>query len=89
LKGEGLAERKKLKDLMDMYLETIDKSRFTTKRFLPLHRQLKNLYRQNMDLQAQIKRLKLELQPFKEELAQRNLNMLAQAATRRSSRLRK
>jgi hypothetical protein len=89
LKGEGLAERKKLKDLMDMYLETIDKARFTAKRFLPLHRQLKNLYRQNRDLQAQIRRLKLELQPFKEELAQRNLNMLAQAATRRSSRLRK
>jgi hypothetical protein len=43
LKGEGLAERKKLKDLMDMYLETIDKARFTTKIFLPLHRQLNNL----------------------------------------------
>jgi hypothetical protein len=38
LKGEGLDERKKFKDLMDLYLETIDKSRFTTKRFLPLHK---------------------------------------------------
>jgi predicted RNase H-like nuclease (RuvC/YqgF family) len=89
LKGQGLDERKNLKDLMDMYLETIDKAMFTTKRFFPLHRQLKNLYRQNKDLQAQIRRLKLELHPFKEELAQINLNVLAQAATRRSTRLRK
>jgi hypothetical protein len=89
LKEEGLAERKKLKDLMDMYKETIDLARFTTKRFLPLHRQLRNLYRQNKDLQSQIRKLKLELQPFKDELAQRNLNVLAQAATRRSTRLRR
>ena len=52
LKGEGLVERKKLNDLMDMYMETIDKARFVAKRFPPLHRQLKNLYRQNKDLQA-------------------------------------
>lgn len=66
LKGEELAKRKKLKDLMDMYLETIDMARFTVRRFLPLHRQLKNLYKQNRDLQSQIRKLKLELQPFKE-----------------------
>ena len=54
---------------------------------MPLHRKLKNLYIQKKDLQAQIRRLKLELQPFKEELAQRNLNMLDQAATKRSHRL--
>lgn len=35
LKEEGFAERKKLKDLMDMYKETIDLARFTAKRFLP------------------------------------------------------
>jgi uncharacterized protein YaaN involved in tellurite resistance len=82
-----LAERKKLSDLMDMYRETIDKAKFVAKIFMPLHRQLQNLYGQNRGLQAQIRRLKLELQPFKEELAHRNLNMLAQAATKRSSRL--
>jgi hypothetical protein len=37
-KEEGLAERKKLKELMDMYKETIDLARFTTRRFFPLHR---------------------------------------------------
>jgi uncharacterized protein (DUF3084 family) len=87
LKREGLVERKKLNDLMDMYLETIDKASFVAKRFMPLHRQLKNLYIQNRDLQAHIRKLKLELQPFKEELAKSNLDVLAQAATRRSSRL--
>jgi hypothetical protein len=35
LKGEGLAKRKKIKDLMDMYKETIDLAKFTTRIFLP------------------------------------------------------
>ena len=76
---------KKLKDIMDMYKETIDMARFTTMRFLPLHRQLRNLYRKKKDLQSQIIKIKLELQPLKDELAQRNLNVLAQATTQRST----
>jgi uncharacterized protein (DUF3084 family) len=59
LKGEGLVERKKLSDLMDMYQETIDKANFVAKIFMPLHRRLQNLYKQNKGLQAQIRRLKL------------------------------
>jgi len=74
---------------MDMYKETIDLARFTTRRFLLLHRQLRNLYRQNKDLQYQNRNLKLELQPLKHDLSQRNLNVLAQAATKRSTRLRR
>jgi uncharacterized protein YaaN involved in tellurite resistance len=89
LKGEGLTERKKLNDLIDLYCETIDKAKFVAKIFMPLHRNIQNLYRQNRGLQAQIRRLKLELQHFKEVLAQRNLNILSQSATRRSSRLKK
>jgi hypothetical protein len=88
-KGEGLDERKNFKHLMDMYLETIDKARFTTNIFMPLHRQLRNLYRKNKDLQSQIIKLKLDFHPFKEEIAQINLNVLAQVATRRSTRLRR
>jgi hypothetical protein len=65
-----------------MYHETIDKAIFIAKRFRPLHRQLRNLYRQNKAYQAQIRKLKMELQPFKEELAKRNLDMLAKFATR-------
>ena len=72
-----MVERKNLNDLIDMYLETIDKARFVAKRFLPLHRQLKNLYRQNRDLQAHFRKLKLDLQHFKEQLAKRNLDVLA------------
>jgi hypothetical protein len=84
-----LAGRKKLKDLMDMYKETIDLARFTTKRFFPLHRKLRNLYKENKDLQSQIINIKLELHPFKDELAQKNINVLAHVATKRSTRLRR
>jgi hypothetical protein len=45
LKAKILTERRKMKELIDMYNETIDLTRFTTIIFLPLHRQLKTLYR--------------------------------------------
>ena len=89
MKKEDLVSKRKLKGLMDMYHETIDKAKFIAKRFQPLHRQLKNLYRQNIAHQTQIKELKIELHPLKEELAKRNLDMLAKVATRRSSKVRK
>jgi uncharacterized protein YaaN involved in tellurite resistance len=87
-KGD-LDSRRKLKEMLDMYEETIDKARFLDKIFFPLHRKLKNLYRQNMTHQVEIRKLKEELQPFKEELAKRNLDMLAKVATRRSSRTKR
>jgi len=74
---------------MDMYNETIDLARFTTKIFLPLHRKIRNLYRQKKDLQSQIRKLRIELHSFKDDLAQRNINVLAQAATKISTRLRR
>jgi hypothetical protein len=89
LKGEGLAERKKMKDLMDMYKETIELAKFTTRRFLPLHRHLRNLYRRNRDLQSQNIKLKEELQPFKYDLAQRNISVLSQETSRISAILRR
>ena len=74
---------------MDMYKETLELAKFTARIFMPLHRKLRNLYRKNRDLQSHNRNIKVELQPFKDELAQRNLNVLAQAATRRSVRLRR
>jgi hypothetical protein len=56
-KGEMGAKRN-LKRLMDMYHETIDKAKFIAKRFQPLHRQLRNLYKQNKAHEAQIRKLK-------------------------------
>jgi hypothetical protein len=85
-KGE-LVAKKKFKRLMDLYHEIVDKPRFIAKRFWPLHKQLRNLYRHNKAHHEQIKKLKMELQPFKEELAKRNLDVLAKVATRRSSRV--
>jgi len=72
-----------------MYKETIDKARFLAKRFLPLHRKLKNVYRQNRACQDEITKLKAELHPFREEVAKRNLDMLAKVDTRRSSKMRR
>ena len=64
MKKEDLGSIMNLKEMMDMYEETIDKARFLAKIFLPLHRKLKNLYRQNKTHQDEIKKLKAELQPF-------------------------
>jgi hypothetical protein len=84
LKEEILTERKKMKELMDMYNETLDFARFTTRRFFPVHRKLKNLYRKRRIFQSQNRNLKEELQPLKNYLAQRNLNVLVQAAIERN-----
>jgi hypothetical protein len=85
LKGEILTERRKMKELMDMYNETLDLARFTTRRFLPLHRKLKTLYRQNKSIQSQNRKLKEELYPFKDDLSQRNLNFLAKLVVEKSA----
>jgi len=88
LKEENLEARIKLKNTLDLYEGTIDKARYMAKRSLPLHRQLTNVYRQKRACQAEIRRLKAELQPFKEKIAKINLDMLARVATRRSTRKR-
>jgi hypothetical protein len=88
LKKENLEARIKLKDMLDLYEETIDKARYMAKRSLPLHRKLKNVYKQKRACQAEIRKLKAELQPFKEQVAKRNLDILAKVATRRSTRKR-
>jgi hypothetical protein len=89
LKKEDVDSRNKLTRMMGMYHETIDKARFLAKISLPLHRQIRNLYRQNRSHQAQIRKLKAELYPFKQQLAKRNLDMMAKVSTRRSSRIKK
>jgi hypothetical protein len=58
-----------MKELMDMYSETLDLARFSERRALPLHRQLKILYRKNISFQSQNIKLKEELQYFNDELA--------------------
>ena len=89
LKREELVKRNKLSDLMDMYRGTLVKAKLIAMRFRPLHRKLKNLYIQNITYQSQIRGLKMESQAFKEELAKINLNVLAQDATKMSTRLMK
>jgi hypothetical protein len=88
MKEKDFVSRKELSEILKMHHENIDKANLLAKRFLPLHRKLINLYRQNIAYQTQIRRLKMELQPFKEEMAKRNMDMLAKVATKKSSRVR-
>jgi hypothetical protein len=69
LKEEGLSQRIKMKELMYMYINTLDLAIFVARRAIPLHKQLKNLYRKNRSFQSQNRKLKAELQHFKDELA--------------------
>jgi hypothetical protein len=78
LKSEGLSEIIKMKELMDNYSNTLDLARFAARRALPLHKQLKNLYKKNIYFQSQNRKLKAELQQFKDEVAQRSLNVLVE-----------
>jgi hypothetical protein len=80
LKEEAMSDRVKMKEIMDGYNHTLDLARFAARKAQPLHRQLKNLYRQNKDFQSQNRKLKAELQHFQDEMAQRNLDVLIEAA---------
>jgi hypothetical protein len=61
LKAEGLSERINMNELMDMYNNTLELVRFAARRSLPLHKQLKNLYRKNKGFQSQNRKLKVEV----------------------------
>jgi hypothetical protein len=80
LKSEGLSERIKMKELMDGYNHTLDLAIFAARRAQTLHKNIKNLYRKNRNFQSQKKKPKEELQQFKDDMAQRNLNVLVEVA---------
>jgi hypothetical protein len=63
-------------DMLELYEKTIDKSRHMDKRSLPLHRKLKNVYKHNRACQTEIRKLKAELQSFKEKVAKRNFGYI-------------
>jgi hypothetical protein len=58
-----------MKEIMDMYSETLDLEIFSSRRAIPLHMKLKTLYRKNRSFQSQNRKLKEELHHFKDELA--------------------
>jgi hypothetical protein len=74
--------------MLDLYEETIDKGRYMAKRSLPLHRNLRMCINRREFAKPRSGKLKVELQPFKEKVAKRNLDILAKVATRRSTRKR-
>jgi hypothetical protein len=57
------------KELMYNYNNTLDLEKIAARRALPLHKKLNNLYRLNIGFQSQNRKLKVELQHFKDELA--------------------
>jgi hypothetical protein len=48
LKRETISERAKMTELIEGYNDTLELTKFATRRVQPLHRQLQNLYRKNM-----------------------------------------
>ena len=79
-----------LLDHMDLYQDVLLKAKIMAKKALPLHRQVKNLYRLNRALQAKVralqednKALNQELQITKSKVSKRNLKILAEATTSR------
>jgi hypothetical protein len=80
LKAEAMSDRVKMKYLMDGYNHTLDLVRFAARKAHPLHRQLKKIYRHNIDFQSHNRKLKAELQHFQDEMAQRNLHVLVEVS---------
>jgi hypothetical protein len=74
LKAEAMSDRVNMKELMDGYNHTLDLERFAARKAQPLHRQLKNLYRQNIGFQSQNMKLKAELHHFQDEVAQTKIS---------------
>jgi phage shock protein A len=73
LKAEDKVHLAQMEELMVGYNHTLDLARFAVRKALPLHKQLKNLYRQNRGFQSQNRKLKAEMKHFQDEVAQRNL----------------
>jgi hypothetical protein len=67
LKDEILEDRRKMKELMDNYSNTLDLEKFAAITPLPLHKQLNNLYMLNRGFQSQNRKLKEEPQHFKDD----------------------
>jgi hypothetical protein len=66
-------EKRQMKRKIGEHLDLCEGSLENNKRSLPLHKQMKNLYRQNRTLKAK-DRLR------KEQIAKRNMDLLAQVA---------
>jgi hypothetical protein len=78
LKVEDKVHLDQMEEIMVGYNHTLELARFATRKALPLHKQLKNLYRQNRGFQSQNRKLKAELKHFQDEAAQRNLQVLVE-----------
>jgi hypothetical protein len=62
------------------YNHNLKLARFIAREALPLRKQLKNIYRHNRGFQVQNMKLKEELKHFQDEVTQKNLQVLVEAA---------
>jgi hypothetical protein len=69
-----------MNEIMIAYNHTLDLARFAVRNSLPLHKQLKNIYRQNIDFQSQNRKIKVELRHLQDQAAQRNLQVLLEVS---------
>jgi hypothetical protein len=71
LREENMKMKRKIAKHLDLCEEALENNKRMVKRSLPLHKQMKNLYRQNRTLKAKDR-------PRKEQIAKRKLDLLAQ-----------
>jgi predicted transglutaminase-like protease len=78
LRGENKEMKVKIVAHLDDYEKVIDNSRNMVKISLYIDKKLKNVYKHKMVLQKENKVLKRKLHRLEEDVAKRNLDMLAQ-----------
>ena len=80
LQEENQKCREGTEEVINLHEDTFIKTRKMLRRRLPLHYQVRNLYKQNRALQAQNRSLKEELQQVKAMLPKKKLASLTKAA---------
>jgi hypothetical protein len=65
--------KERIEEHLDLCQEALENRKIMVKRSLPLHKQMKNLYKKN-------RALKTKDRLIKEQMAKRNLDLLAQVA---------
>jgi hypothetical protein len=73
LREENRQMKEKIAEHLDLCEEALENRKIMVKRYLPLHKQMKNIYKKNRTLKTK-DRLR------KEQMEKRNLDLLAQVA---------
>lgn len=83
LREENREIKMKFAEHMDQCEDIPTKTKIMTRKRLPLHRQVKNLYGRNRAMQAENRPLREELKTLKRKISKRNLELLVEAVASR------